>query len=207
MLTRRDLIAGSAFALALPALPVSPALAAVEGDDPPVNDDGLFHQDWFHTSFMDMGEDHAEAAAAGKHLMVLIEQRGCPYCRELHRVNFARKEITDYLRGNYLVVQLNMWGDKEVTDFDGEVMSEKALCRKWLVSFTPTSVMFNARDAGASTLAAAQAFRLPGYFKPFHYMTGLEFAASEHYRDMPFQRFVQDRFDHLKEQGLDPDLW
>lgn len=202
MLTRRTALLGAA------ALPLARAAgAAVEGVDPPVNDDGLFHQDWFYTSFMDMAEDHADAAAEGKHLMVLIEQRGCPYCRELHRVNLARPEIADYLKENYFVVQLNMWGDKEVTDFDGETLSEKDICRKWFVSFTPTTLLFNARDAGATDLRSAEAFRLPGYFKPFHFISGLEYAASDEYRDTPFQRFLQARFDHLEEQGLNPDLW
>lgn len=206
MLTRRSALLGAA-ALTMPLLGSNRAEAAVEGADPPVNDDGLFHQEWFHTSFMDMSEDLTDAATAGKHLMVLIEQKGCPYCRELHRVNFARSEISDYLQEHYLVVQLNMWGDKEVTDFDGDVLSEKQLCRKWFVSFTPTTILFNNRDVGAKDLRNAEAFRLPGYFKPFHFLSGLEYAASDLYRDQPFQRFVQTRFDHLKEQGLDPDLW
>lgn len=203
MLTRRAALVSAAAALAAPV----PLRAKVTGEDPPVNDDGLFHQDWFHFSFLDMAEDLAEAADEGKHLMVLIEQHGCPYCRELHRVNFARDEIRSYLQDNYLSVQLNMWGDREVTDFDGETLTEKQLCRKWFVSFTPTTVLFNGRDAGAGDLRAAEAFRLPGYFKPFHYISGLEFAASDVYRDQPFQRFIQAKGDALREQGIEPDMW
>ncbi|MGV6813185.1 MAG: thioredoxin family protein [Brevirhabdus sp.] len=181
--------------------------AATEPGDPPVNSDGLHEQPWFHTSFMDMAEDHADAAADGKNLMILVEQYGCPYCRELHRVNFARSEITDFIQENYLVVQLNMWGDREVTDFDGEVMTEKNLCRKWFVSFTPTTIMFNQRDVGATDIRGAEAFRLPGYFKPFHYITALEYGASDQYRDLPFQRFLQARLERLEAQGITPDVW
>ena len=35
-------------------------------------------------------------------------------------------------------MQLNLHGDLEVTDFDGEVLSEKAMARKWNILFTPT---------------------------------------------------------------------
>ena len=72
--------------------------------------------------------------------MVLFEQRGCPYCKELHAVNFARSEITDYIREHFMVVQLDLWGSREVTDFDGEAMEERALAGKWRVNFTPTTV-------------------------------------------------------------------
>lgn len=218
MPTRRHALLGAASALCAPAVAsaLAPALAGparaagaagAAGADLPLNDDGLYHQDWFHGSFLDMAEDHAEAAAAGRHLMVLVEQHGCPYCRELHKVNFARQEISDFIQEQYTVIQINMWGDREVTDFDGEVLSEKRLCNKWFVSFTPTTLMFNARDAGARDLRAAEAFRLPGYFKPFHYMTGLEYGASPDYRDQPFQRFLQDRYARLEAMGITPDMW
>jgi len=208
MPTRRMTLLGAAAALSTPQLLRAASAADSTADSNlKVNDDGLYHQDWFHTSFLDMAEDHADAAAQGKHLMVLIEQHGCPYCRELHKVNFARSEISDYLRENYLVVQLNMWGDKEVTDFDGQSLTEKTICNKWFASFTPTTIMFNRRDAGATDLRAAEAFRLPGYFKPFHYISGLEYGASDQYRDLPFQRFLQARFDRLEAQGITPDMW
>ena len=202
MINRRALFSSAAL---LAAAPLVPAIA--QEDEPPVNADGLYDGGWFHISFLDMAEDHADAAAQGKNLMVLYEQLGCPYCRELHRVNFAREEILSYMLDNYLVVQLNLWGDREVTDFDGEVLSEKNLARKWGVMFTPTTILFNARDAGATTLAQAEAFRMPGYFKPFHFISGLEFGASDVYRDEYFQRFLQARFDRLEAQGIDPDLW
>lgn len=206
MITRRATLSATGAAL-LGAMVPRTAQGAVEGGTPPVNGDGLHEQSWFHDTFLDMAEDHADAAAQGKHLLVLFEQRGCPYCRELHRVNFGRSEITDFIQENYLAIQLNMWGDREVTDFDGEVLSEKNLCRKWYVSFTPTTVMFNRADAGAQDLRDAEAFRLPGYFKPFHYMTGLAYGASDRYREDPFQRFLQARFEKLESEGIHPDLW
>ncbi|UWQ00241.1 thioredoxin family protein [Aliiroseovarius crassostreae] len=55
-----------------------------------------------------MAEGLADATAQGKDLMVIIEQFGCPYCREMHEVNFAREDIVNYIEEHYLVVQLNM---------------------------------------------------------------------------------------------------
>lgn len=202
MISRRMILTAAAATLTVS----GPAIARAEAE-PPTDADGLYTQNWFHTSFLDMRDDLAEAAAQGKHLMILWEQRGCPYCRELHRVNLQRPEIRDYLNANYLVVQLNLWGDRDVTDFDGETLPEKKMARKWYVTFTPTVILINAADVGAASMIDAEAFRMPGYFKPFHFLSGAEFAAGDSYRSEHFQRFLQAKADKLREQGIEPDLW
>jgi len=75
------------------------------------------------------------------------------------------------------------------------------------VAFTPTVILCNARDVGAKDIREAEAFRIPGYFKPFHFISALEFGASDVYREQHFQHFLQARFDKLVEQGQDPDIW
>jgi len=66
------------------------ANAASERIEPILGDDGMYHQPWFVNSFLDPKEDLVEATEAGKRFVVMWEQRGCPYCRETHMVNFAR---------------------------------------------------------------------------------------------------------------------
>lgn len=172
-----------------------------------IGDDGLHKQPWFYDSFLEMAVDLEDAAAEGKGLIVLFEQRGCPYCRELHEVNYAIPEITDYQKEHYLTVQLNLWGDRKVTDFDGEEISEKDLAQKWLVNFTPTLIFFSPESVGATSEEAAESFRMPGYFKPFHYGSALEYVMSGAYRDTGFQRFTRARFERLEAEGKHPSLW
>jgi thioredoxin-related protein len=198
MLTRRALICSVAAASLAPRL----ARATVR-----MGDDGLHKQDWFLDSFLELGDDLETAAAGGRGLMLLFEQAGCPYCRELHRVNFARPEIVDYVTAHFDVVQLDLWGAREVLDFDGEALEERRLAAKWGVNFTPTTVLCAAGNAGAADLAGAEAFRLPGYLKPFHYLSSLEYVATGEYTRQPFQRYLQDKFAALREQGIDPDVW
>lgn len=185
----------------------SGAALGASTDGVTVGDDGLFKQDWFLDTFLEFGDDLAEAAAEGKGLMVLFEQQGCPYCRELHRVNFVHEKLRDFLVANYNVVQIDIFGSREVTDFDGETMEERDLARKWGVHFTPTSVLFNPKAAGSASLAEAEAFRMPGYFKPFHYMSALEYVSRGEYENIGFQRFLQARFDELAAQGIQPEVW
>ena len=55
--------------------------------------------------------------------------------------------------------------------------------------------------------AGAEAFRLPGYLKQFHYASSLEYVTSDDYKTLPFQRFVQMRADRMTEAGVEVDLW
>ena len=54
----------------------------------------------------------------------------------------AQKYINDYVRENFRIIQLDLWGSREVTDFDGTRLTEKALAERWGVIFTPTIVFF-----------------------------------------------------------------
>ncbi|WP_371168846.1 thioredoxin family protein [Aliiroseovarius sp. 2305UL8-7] len=172
-----------------------------------VGDDGLHIQPWFTDSFLELPDDLAEAGAEGKDLLVLIEQKGCPYCRELHEVNFARDQIVDYLQEHYLVIQLNLFGAREVVDFDGEALEERDLAVKWGVNFTPTVVIFPSDAPDTSTSRAAEAFRMPGYFKPFHFLKSLEYVSSDAYQEQVFQRYLQDVFHEMEAKGEEPDVW
>ncbi len=172
-----------------------------------MNEDGLHVQPWFLESFLDLRDDHAEAAAAGKRLVVLWEQRGCPYCRELHKVNFQKKQIVTFLNSKYSVLQLNLWGSRKVTDFDGKELEERQLARKWAVNFTPTTIFFAKDVPEGKTGRDAEVARMPGYFKPFHFLSMFEFVEQEAYENQGFQRYLQDKFKDLDAKGIKPKVW
>ena len=111
-----------------------PAMAVELGDD------GLHKPDWLRETFKDLREDLAEANAEGKRLLITVEQRGCIYCTTMHEEVFPDPKIDALIRQSYFVVQLNLFGDVEVTDFDGTVMSEKEIAMRWGVMFTPTLI-------------------------------------------------------------------
>jgi thioredoxin-related protein len=192
--------------LAMPAL-------ADETAEAPVGANGLHTQAWFHEGFLELGDDLAEAADAGKDLIVLIEQAGCPYCRELHRVNLRDPDITATMKDNFMVVQLDLRGSREVVDFDGEAMEERDLVRKWGILFTPT-VLFIPADAidMSGDGKARTAVAMPGYFKPFHFDAMLHYVMddaykpdSEHAGD--FQRYLGVHADRLRAEGKEISVW
>ena len=103
-----------------------------------IGDDGLHKQNWMRDTFKDLREDLDEANMEGRRLVLMFEQRGCIYCSKMHKDVYSRDNVSNYIDENFFVVQLNLHGDLEVTDFDGEVLSEKAMARKWNILFTPT---------------------------------------------------------------------
>ena len=128
------------------------AIAAGRGEaqaETAIGDDGLYHEPWFLQSFLDLREDLESAASGGKRLAIMWELRGCPYCRETHLVNFADTTITNYIRDNFEVLQLNLIGSRKVTDFDRQELSEKDLAQKYGIRFTPTFQFFRHRPAAS----------------------------------------------------------
>jgi thioredoxin-related protein len=181
-----------------------PLLPAIEPDE-----GGMYQQPWFHESFLDLAEDVAEAKAEGKQVVIMWEQRGCPYCREMHNVNLRVPEIVDYIKANFTVIQLNLWGDREVTDFDGEVTTEKKLARKYRVQFTPTLQFFP--DTAADTKQSgndAEVWRLMGYWKPFHFLNSFRYVKNKDYIEQPnFQRWLQALAEKMEAEGKEVKIW
>lgn len=174
------------------------------------NEAGVYVQPWFLNTFLDLREDIAEAAAEKKQLVIIWEQKGCPYCREMHRVNLRIPEIVNYIRANFNVLQLNLWGDREVTDLDGEVTTEKKLARKYRVQFTPTLQFFpktlpkDLKKPGHEV----EVWRLLGYWKPFHFLNTFRYVRTEGYKQQPnFQRWLQDLAKKMQAEGKKVKLW
>ena len=149
---RRLLALATALALALP-------LSAAE-----LGDDGLHKPDWLRDTFKDLSEDLAEANAEGKRLLVIVEQRGCIYCSEMHEKVFPDSKVDALIRESFFVVQMNLFGDVEVTDFDGTTLPEKDMAVRWGVMFTPTMLFLPEEVAEGQTAAQAAVVSMPGAF-------------------------------------------
>lgn len=150
-------------ALLLFMLVIPLGLHAASTDD--IGEGGLHTQDWFSVSFKDIAEDIAVANEEGKRLAIVFEQYGCIYCRKMHEVILADPDISEYVQAHFNIVQLNLFGSEEVTDLDGEVLSEKDIALKWGVMFTPT-ILFMPEEVTSTESNALQAAvaALPGGF-------------------------------------------
>ncbi len=175
--------------------------APAQGHGPAeLGDDGLHKADWMRDTFKDLREDLAEASAEGRRLMLLIEQRGCIYCKKMHEEVFPLPEVHDYIHENFLVVQLNMFGDVEVTDFDGETLPEKEMIRKWGLLFTPTMLFLPEAVPDGQTAAGAAVATVPGAFGRYTTRHLMEWVVRKGYEGSEtFQKYHARR---LTERGL-----
>ena len=198
---RRDFCLTAAAASVLPMLG-SPALAKL-------NAEGIHTQPWFMETFMDLREDHGELAAKNKHFAIFFEQKGCPYCAAMHEKNLSQPAISNFIQEKFGVLQINIFGSKEITDFDGKTMEERQLARRWGVMFTPTIVFIRPKLDVLDGLNGKQLqiARMPGYFKRFHFMTFFEYIAGDHYETIDFQRFLQAKADKMRKEGKEVEIW
>ncbi|MDG1531190.1 MAG: thioredoxin family protein [Paracoccaceae bacterium] len=171
----------------------APAFAAEIGDD------GLHKASWMRDTFKDLHEDLAEANDEGKRLMVIIEQRGCIYCKKMHEEVFPVPEVAAYIEENFFVVQINMFGDVEVTDFDGTSMAEKDMAKKWGLLFTPTILFFPTEVGDDKPANAAAVAMMPGAFGRYTTFNMLNWVIEEGYNgEENFQKYHARKFAEQK---------
>ncbi|MBU2982801.1 thioredoxin family protein [Lentibacter algarum] len=166
------------FSLALP------LFAATMGDD------GLHKTPWMRDTFKDLREDLAEANDEGKRLAIIIEQRGCIYCKKMHEEVFPDPEVAAYIKENFFFVQINMFGDVEVTDFDGQTLPEKEMVQKWGALFTPMILYFPQEVPEGKTATQAAVAQVPGAFGKWTTLNMLTWVNENGYEgDEPFQKY------------------
>jgi len=136
---------------------------------------------WFKESFLDIGEDIKEAAKKNKRVMIYFHQQGCPYCAELVNNNFSQKKIVDFMAKNFDAIQVNMWGDREVTTLKGRHLTEKSYAKAKKVWFTPTLLFFD--EKGKIVL------RVNGYYPPHQFLAALEYVAGKNENKTDFRSF------------------
>lgn len=140
------------------------------------------HPAWFKESFLDFGDDIAEAADKGKRLVLYFYQMGCPYCNQLWAHNMAVDGIEQEFRSKFDVVAINMWGDQEVITVAGKSFTEKQLARALDVDFTPTLQFYDEKKQ--------QVLRLNGYLPPKRFKQALQYASGKHDLGQTFSEFT-----------------
>jgi thioredoxin-related protein len=121
---------------------------------------------WFAQSLMHLPDDVAEAAREGKRVMLYFGQPGCPYCKQLMEVNFRQRPIVERMQKEFVALEINIWGDRDVTWTDGRATTEKKLAAQLKVQYTPTLVFLDEKGAVAH--------RVNGYYPPPRFLAALD---------------------------------
>jgi thioredoxin-related protein len=116
-----------------------------------------------------IGDEVLPPAFTGKRLLLYFGQQGCPYCKELMQTSFTQKAVTDTVAKHFVAIGFDLFGDREVTWFDGKVRREKEFAKFLKVQFTPTILLL---DETGNTIA-----RINGYYPPHRFSAALEYSA------------------------------
>ncbi len=133
-----------------------------------------------------------------KPLLVLFEQKKCNICDELH-LDILNRKISKKLLSSFNVLVLDMWSDTEIITPTGKTIKIRDWAKQLDVKFAPSLLFFNQKGE--------EVFRADAYLKAFHIQTAMDYVASGSYKTQSnFQRYVDERADHLREQGIEINL-
>ncbi len=131
-------------------------------------------------------------------LLVLMEQKQCPACDELHNDILQRSAVKASLE-QFDVALVDVWSGETLTTPGGERLKATDWAAKLQIHYAPSLLFFDA--------SGQEVFRTDALLKAFHVHAAMDYVLSGAYRSQPnFQRFVQARANRLREQGIEPDL-
>lgn len=139
-----------------------------------------------------------KALSPEKHLLVMLEQRQCLACDELH-LDILKRDVSKALLKRFNIVVLDMWSDEKIITPDGRKIKIRDWAKKANINYAPAMLYFNGKGE--------EVFRSDAYLKAFHTQSVMDYISSGSYKSQPnFQRYIDARADHLREQGIEVNL-
>ncbi len=146
------------------------------------------YKHFFNDSWGNFQEELANARKQGKDgVFVFFEMDECPFCHYMKTTVLNRPDVQAYFRKHFLNFAVDIEGDVEVTDFDGQTMPEKDMAfKKYRVRATPVLAFFD--------LKGNQVLRYTGKTSgKDEFMWMGEFVAQDLYKTMPFTRYKRQK--------------
>lgn len=153
-----------------------------------------------HTDTTSIGSpaDLSALVGNGRPTLVMFEQKQCAPCDELHLDILKREESKKQL-ARFDVAVVDMWSGNKLKRPDGKRTSVRQWADDLDIKYAPSMVYFD--DKGE------EVFRAEAYLKSFHTQSVMDYVSSGAYlKQKNFQRFVDARADHLREQGIEVNL-
>jgi thioredoxin-related protein len=155
----------------------------LEFDDTMLEEE-LVYPDWFKISLGDLKEDISEARTAGKSgIMVYFGQKRCAYCEQFLTQNIGAPDIEHYIRENYDIIPIDIWGIEDIVDTNGETYTERELSLRYKTNFTPSLVFYD--------LDGKPVFRLRGYYPPYKFRAALQYVTEGFYKEETFSAYLE----------------
>jgi thioredoxin-related protein len=169
---------------------LSAALIAppVFATDPDFDDSAIEqvkYPDWFKQSFLDLADDAAMAADAGKQgLLLFFGTEGCSYCHLFIEKSLKDPAIAQRLQAHFDAIGLEIFSDAELTDFRGEATRVKTFALEQGVQFAPTLLFYD--TSGEPVL------KLTGYYEPARFTAALDYLVGGHHARMTWRDYLAE---------------
>jgi thioredoxin-related protein len=99
---------------------------------------------FFQPKFGDLQADLQEARKQGKQgIFLFFEMDDCPFCERMKTTILNQSDVQDAFRAKFLLYAIDINGDTELTDFQGNATTEKAFAFAQRVRATPVLMFFD----------------------------------------------------------------
>lgn len=99
---------------------------------------------FFQPKFGDLRADLQEAKKQGKKgIFLFFEMDECPFCDRMKSTVLNQSDVQDAYRAQFLVYPIDVNGDTELVDFQGNSTTEKAFALGLRVRATPVLMFFD----------------------------------------------------------------
>ncbi|HBR98759.1 MAG TPA: thioredoxin, partial [Gammaproteobacteria bacterium] len=144
----------------------------------------IVYPSWFKESFLDIADDVDEASESGKHVILLMDMNGCPYCYKMVEENFKHAPYKEFIQANFDVIGLNVKGDREVALNAETTLTEKEIADKLGVRFTPGLVFLNADNNPV--------VKVNGYRNVRDFRVILDYVQNRTYEQQPLAAYIRE---------------
>jgi thioredoxin-related protein len=102
------------------------------------------YQFFFEASLGDLTEELEIAREDGKQgVFVFFEMDECPFCHRMKQTVLNQPDVQDYFKRNFHSLAMDIEGDIEIVDFQGNNTTQKEFARQNRVRATPLLAFFD----------------------------------------------------------------
>ncbi len=129
-------------------------------------------------------EGISEAKKSGKKILIDVYTDWCKWCKEMDKNTYADKNISAYLKKNFVIIKLNAEGTEKIM-YEGQSMTPQEFAQGMGVDGYPAT-LFLKNDGKVITL-------LPGYSKPDQFIHVLTFISDNQYLKKQFADYLSEK--------------
>jgi thioredoxin-related protein len=117
------------------------SLGTAQAAEPEYRDANAY---FFDTTFGDFAEELANAKDNGKKgILVMFEMDECPFCHRMRMKVLSRPDVQAYFKKHFMLFHVDVEGDVEMMDFEGNPTTMKAFSTRHRVRATPVFQFFD----------------------------------------------------------------